>query len=63
MFQRGNGSTPPIVHQYDKRGGVRVIVKAMYPVLDEEYRVWGPGPEHESPAPRALLNYCKLCKG
>lgn len=53
---------PPIVHQYDKRGGgITLLMRAMYPVLTEEYRVLGPERGDEAPPLSAWLAACRFC--
>ncbi|KAL4858012.1 hypothetical protein ACK3TF_001968 [Chlorella vulgaris] len=70
VFQRGDGSgteasqmlPPPIVHQYDKRGGgMTLLMRAMYPVLTEEYHVLGPERGNETAPLSACLAACQFC--
>lgn len=41
-YKRVNGTTPTIVHQYDRRGAAAQIMKGVYPVFPQGYHYDGP---------------------
>jgi hypothetical protein len=61
VLRRHNGSTPAIVHQYDRWTGSQGIFQGRYPHLGAGFFYRGPNASNNTPMAR-MKNICRLCR-